>query len=268
MRLRAPVLGHDLVAMAAPFTKWSVQVERADEMAAILHRAFKIAQTRRRGPSSWRCPSTCSSRRRSCSRCRRSRSTRSRARSERRRRRRRPVDPMPAPRHRRRRRRGPPWRAGRAGRARRPPRRAGVGRGPPPALGFPSSQPPTAAASVRRRRDQEALDGADAVLLVGGPFFEEVWFAHGSPSPPRRRRADRGHPRASRRTSRCGSACSPPRRGAARTPRQARARGGAEFRRSAGERRPRSRRRRRGSETACGRGRPSGGTTSPSRFHG
>ena len=31
LRLRGPVLGHDLVAMAAPLTKWSVQVERADE---------------------------------------------------------------------------------------------------------------------------------------------------------------------------------------------------------------------------------------------
>ena len=30
LRLRGPVLGHDLVAMAAPLTKWSVQVERAD----------------------------------------------------------------------------------------------------------------------------------------------------------------------------------------------------------------------------------------------
>ena len=29
-----------------------------------------------------------------------------------------------------------------------------------------------------------ALDGADVVLLVGGPFFEEVWYAPGSPLPP------------------------------------------------------------------------------------
>ena len=32
MRLRDPLLGHDLVAMAAPVTKWSVQAERADEL--------------------------------------------------------------------------------------------------------------------------------------------------------------------------------------------------------------------------------------------
>src|SRR5437899_9565932 len=50
MRLRAPVLGHDLVAMAAPVTKWSVQVERADEMASVLRRAFKIAHDPPSGP--------------------------------------------------------------------------------------------------------------------------------------------------------------------------------------------------------------------------
>ena len=32
MRLKNPLLGHDLVAMAAPVTKWSVQIERADEI--------------------------------------------------------------------------------------------------------------------------------------------------------------------------------------------------------------------------------------------
>jgi benzoylformate decarboxylase len=30
---------------------------------------------------------------------------------------------------------------------------------------------------------RKALDGADVVLLVGGPFFEEVWYAPGSPLP-------------------------------------------------------------------------------------
>ena len=43
MRLTNPLLGHDLVAMAAPVTKWSVQIERADEIAPILRRAFKVA---------------------------------------------------------------------------------------------------------------------------------------------------------------------------------------------------------------------------------
>src|SRR5689334_18820546 len=50
MRLNNPVLGHDLVAMAAPVTKWSVQIERADEIAPILRRAFKVATDAPRGP--------------------------------------------------------------------------------------------------------------------------------------------------------------------------------------------------------------------------
>ena len=50
MRLVNPLLGHDLVAMAAPVTKWSVQVERADEIAPILRRAFKVATNSPKGP--------------------------------------------------------------------------------------------------------------------------------------------------------------------------------------------------------------------------
>ena len=50
MRLRDPVLGHDLAAMAAPVTKWSVQVESADELGPILQRAFKIASEAPAGP--------------------------------------------------------------------------------------------------------------------------------------------------------------------------------------------------------------------------
>lgn len=50
MRLRNPVLGHDLVAMAAPVTKWSVQIERADEIAPIMRRAFKVATDGPQGP--------------------------------------------------------------------------------------------------------------------------------------------------------------------------------------------------------------------------
>src|SRR5262249_13838313 len=30
---------------------------------------------------------------------------------------------------------------------------------------------------------RKSIEGADAVLLVGGPFFEEVWFSPGSPFP-------------------------------------------------------------------------------------
>jgi benzoylformate decarboxylase len=50
MRLANPLLGHDLVAMAAPVTKWSVQIERADEIAPILRRAFKVATDSPKGP--------------------------------------------------------------------------------------------------------------------------------------------------------------------------------------------------------------------------
>ena len=50
IRLRDPVLGHDLAAIAAPVTKWSVQVESADELGPILQRAFKIANDAPAGP--------------------------------------------------------------------------------------------------------------------------------------------------------------------------------------------------------------------------
>lgn len=50
LRLADPVLGHDLVAMAAPVTKWSVQVERGDEMGPVLRRAFKVAHDGPPGP--------------------------------------------------------------------------------------------------------------------------------------------------------------------------------------------------------------------------
>ncbi|MBL8376540.1 MAG: hypothetical protein JNM79_01575 [Burkholderiales bacterium] len=50
MRLRDPVLGHDLVALAAPVVKWSAQVERADELGPVLARAFKIAGEAPAGP--------------------------------------------------------------------------------------------------------------------------------------------------------------------------------------------------------------------------
>ncbi len=50
MRLRDPLLGHDLAAMAAPVTKWSIQAERADELSLLLHRAFKVANDPPAGP--------------------------------------------------------------------------------------------------------------------------------------------------------------------------------------------------------------------------
>lgn len=50
MRLRDPLLSHDLVAMARPLTKWSVQAETADELPALLNRAFKVARDVPSGP--------------------------------------------------------------------------------------------------------------------------------------------------------------------------------------------------------------------------
>lgn len=49
-RLRAPVLGHDLVAMARPVTRWAVQAESADEMADLMRRAFRVANAGQGGP--------------------------------------------------------------------------------------------------------------------------------------------------------------------------------------------------------------------------
>lgn len=50
MRLRDPLLAHDLVAMAAPLTKWSVQAEHVDELPLLMHRAFKVAKEPPSGP--------------------------------------------------------------------------------------------------------------------------------------------------------------------------------------------------------------------------
>ena len=50
MRLREPLLGHDLAAMAAPVVKWSFEPASADELGLALHRAFKVANTPPQGP--------------------------------------------------------------------------------------------------------------------------------------------------------------------------------------------------------------------------
>ena len=183
MRLRAPLLGHDLVAMAAPVTKWSVQVERADEMASALRRAFKIAHDPPSGPVFVALPIDVLEQ-----------ETEQAALP--------PAtlyleqEPDPA---------GVAAAAAVLLASRRPAIIAGddvARRGAHeelPALAellgadvwveglrqhvvFPTAHPsyrgplPFDAAAIRK-----ALDGADAVLLVGGPFFEEVWFAPGAP---------------------------------------------------------------------------------------
>ncbi len=50
LRLREPLLGHDLVAMAAPVTKWSAEPQSPDEVAPMLRRAFQIARRPPAGP--------------------------------------------------------------------------------------------------------------------------------------------------------------------------------------------------------------------------
>ncbi len=50
MRLRDPLLGGDLVEMASSVTKWSVEPASADEIGPIMRRAFKIAHDPPEGP--------------------------------------------------------------------------------------------------------------------------------------------------------------------------------------------------------------------------
>lgn len=50
MRFHNPLLSHDLVAMAEPVTKFSAQPQSADEMGPLLNRAFKIASEPPCGP--------------------------------------------------------------------------------------------------------------------------------------------------------------------------------------------------------------------------
>ena len=186
LRLSDPVLGHDLVAMARPVTKWSVQVERADEMALIMRRAFKIANEGAPGPVFVALPIDVMEQ-----------ETKNLAASA-----------------------GPLYRAQVTARdgidsmakllagAKHPVVVCGddVGRsraagelvalverigasvwyeGIRGAASFPTSHPsaraglPPDAAAIAK-----ALEGADLVLLVGGPFFEDVWFTPGSHFPP------------------------------------------------------------------------------------
>jgi benzoylformate decarboxylase len=50
MRLREPLLSHDLVAMARPVTKWAGEPRHADEIAPMLREALRIAMTPPCGP--------------------------------------------------------------------------------------------------------------------------------------------------------------------------------------------------------------------------
>ncbi|HSE03725.1 MAG TPA: thiamine pyrophosphate-binding protein [Methylomirabilota bacterium] len=184
LRLRGPVLGHDLVAMAAPLTKWSVQVERADEFALIMHRALKIATDPPAGPVFVALPIDVLEQETELGPVAPGRLYRS-------------PEPDPA---------GVEAAAQLLLEARRPVIVVGDDAAGASAevtalaeqLGaaiwceglrarqaVPSTHAsfrlglPFDAAAIRK-----ALDGADVVLLIGGPFFEEVWYAPGSPLPP------------------------------------------------------------------------------------
>jgi benzoylformate decarboxylase len=184
LRLRGPVLGHDLVAMAAPLTKWSVQVERADEFALILHRALKVATDPPAGPVFVALPIDVLEQETEVETFAPGRLYRA-------------PEPDPA---------GVRAAAELLLASRRPVIVAGDDAAPAARevaalaerLGaavwcegirthqvLPSGHPnfrlglPFDTLAIRK-----ALDGADVVLLVGGPFFEEVWYAPGSPLPP------------------------------------------------------------------------------------
>jgi benzoylformate decarboxylase len=186
MRLRDPVLGHDLVAMATPLTKWSVQVERADEFALVMRRAFKIANDPPCGPVFVGLPIDVMEQETTNG----------------------PVRPGPLFKT------APPdpkalaEAAALVLAAKSPVIVSGddVARsGAVDALvrlavriGAPAwceglrqhISFPTAHANARNGLPLDAaaiaksLAGSDLVLLVGGPFFEEVWYAPGSPFPP------------------------------------------------------------------------------------
>ena len=186
MRLREPVLGHDLVAMAAPLTKWSVEAQSADELPLILHRAFKIAREAPTGPVFVALPIDVMEERTEHP----------------------PIAPsglfaQTTPDA-----AGVAQVAERALGAKQPMivcgdevARAGAGDALislaerigaavyydvlPARLNFPTHH-----SNFRDRmvRDQKLIratfEGADLILLIGGEFFEEVWFADADPFPP------------------------------------------------------------------------------------
>jgi benzoylformate decarboxylase len=185
MRLTNPVLGHDLVAMAVPVTKWSVQVEHADEIAPVLRRAFKVATDAPKGPVFVALPINVLEQETDVEAIRSDKLWRS-------------APPDPA---------GLEQLAALLLKSQRPAIVAGddvarsgatpalvalaeaIGapvwfeglRGHPP---FPTSHPsyrqslPADAAQVRK-----VLGDADLVVLLGGPFFEDIWYAEGGHFP-------------------------------------------------------------------------------------
>ena len=185
MLRREPILSHDLAAMAAPVTKWSTEVRTADEMDEVMRRAFKIANDPPYGPVFVALPIDVMEQ-----------ETGNRAQAPGRMYRTAEPDPH-----------GIAEACALIEAARAPAIVVGdeVGRSGAIAdlvrlaerigapvwwegirghVAFPSAHPqargglPLDAAAIRK-----SLAGADLVLMVGGPFFEEVWFTPGSPFP-------------------------------------------------------------------------------------
>jgi benzoylformate decarboxylase len=185
MLRREPILSHDLVAMAAPVTKWAAQVQSADEMDVLMRRAFKLAHDGPCGPVFVSLPIDVMEQPVRNGALRPGRLFR---------------DPAPDP-------QGVAAACELLLGARAPAIVVGdeVGRAGAMAdlvrlaerLGapvwfegirghasFPATHPqarttvPFDAAAIRG-----ALADADAVLLLGGAFFEEVWYSPGSPFP-------------------------------------------------------------------------------------
>ncbi len=187
MLRREPILSHDLAAMAAPVSKWSTEVHHADEMDEVMRRAFKIANDPPYGPVFVSLPINVMAQ-----------ETRNTAMSPGR------MHRLPAP---------DPAAIEAAAQCllggREPVIVVGdeVGRSGADAcralvtlaerlgaavwfegirghVSFPAAHPnarsglPFDAAAIRK-----SLGNADRVLLVGGAFFEEVWFSEGSPFP-------------------------------------------------------------------------------------
>lgn len=185
MLRREPILAHDLVAMAAPVTRWSAQVQSADEMDEVMRRAFKLANDPPCGPVFVSLPidvmeQQTQNRAIAPGRLHREAAPDAQALTE-------ACAMIVAA-------RAPlivvgdeVARTGAVADLVRMAERIGApvwfealrGR-----ASFPSSHPhartavPFDAAGIRK-----AFAGADLVLLVGGAFFEEVWFAPGSPFP-------------------------------------------------------------------------------------
>ena len=183
-RLREPVLWHDLVAMAAPVTKWSVQAESAGELPELLHRAFKVAQDPPTGPVFVALPFNVMNERTSRGAIPHRGSGAAQGRTRRGSRRPRVSSSAPsAPSSSR----ATGSRRASDGRAVALAERIGAdihGDVLPAQVNVPAGHPCVRAQGFGDHAQVRAAVGdADLVLLVGGEFFEEVWYVEDAPFP-------------------------------------------------------------------------------------